>query len=79
MARSLVGKLCPVGFLDGGRVVLLSTAERDRPLLRDRAVRREVVRASRMYGTRGRLILLDKPGCRDVPVFVPVTLPLGRF
>jgi hypothetical protein len=47
---------------------MLSTAERDRLILRDRDVRREVVKASRMHGTEGRLILLDRPaGLLDVP------------
>jgi hypothetical protein len=40
---------------------MLSTAERDRLILRDRAVRRAVVRASRMYGSHGCYVLLDVP------------------
>jgi hypothetical protein len=59
--EALFGKLCPVGYLDSGRVVMLSTAERDQLILRDRAIRREAIRASRMYGTKGRLLLLDVP------------------
>jgi hypothetical protein len=38
-----------------------SRRTRDRLLLSSREIRREVVRASRMYGTRGRLILLKPP------------------
>jgi hypothetical protein len=42
---------------------MLSRAERDRLLLADRDIRREVIRASRMYGTEGRLLLLKPPRC----------------
>jgi hypothetical protein len=56
-----VFKLCGLAFIEHGRVVDLSSAERDRLILADRDVRREVLRASRMHGTSGRLILLRRP------------------
>jgi hypothetical protein len=41
-----------------GSTVELSSAERDRLLFQDRAVRREVLKWSRMNGGRGTLVLL---------------------
>jgi hypothetical protein len=54
--------LCRVAsFNSTGRRVELSKAERDRMMLADRDVRREVLRASRMYGPHGCLIILREP------------------
>jgi hypothetical protein len=66
-AVTLGGVLCRLAYIArDGRTVELSTAERNRLLFRDRDVRREVLRASRMYGPRGRLILLREPK-REAP------------
>lgn len=70
LPRLTVFDLCGLAFVDErGHVVDVSTAERDRLILRSPENRREVVRASRMCGTSGRLILLRRPeGLRfDVP------------
>jgi hypothetical protein len=54
--------LCRLAYIArDGSTVRLSSAARDRLLLKDRAVRREVLRASKMYGSRGTLVLLDPP------------------
>jgi hypothetical protein len=53
--------LCRLAYIArGGRTVNASNAERDRLMLRGE-VRREVVRASKMYGPHGTLVLLRRP------------------
>jgi hypothetical protein len=59
--------LCRLAYIArDGSTVELSSAERDRLMLRDRGVRREVLRASRMYGTRGTLVLLHHPAPQSI-------------
>jgi hypothetical protein len=54
--------LCRLAYIArDGSTVELSSAERDRLMLRDRDVRRAVVRASKMYGSGGTLVLLQRP------------------
>jgi hypothetical protein len=53
--------LCRVAYVTpDGRRVYLSGAERNKLMPRDREVRREVVRAAKMYGPHGTLVLLRR-------------------
>jgi hypothetical protein len=68
---------CRVAYLTcDGRTVELTSAERAAVMLADRQARRAVLRASRMYGTRGTLVLLRDPGLGDLgPNCVPNRVP----